>query len=292
MIAVDVGGRLGNQMFIYAFALNAADRLRCGFIVDYDQADTGAFSVPRYFETRGFSLARNRFLLQAYRCVRRWIPRVEFDSTTQPAECLRRLRRFAHYRGWMQSEEFFAPVRDLVRREFVVRAPFRENFAARYARRLEMAPSVVVHCRRTDYQEFGNPQLGYDLRLPRAYYEACLARIARLDEYQVFFVGDDLSEAKACYGGRRNFYFEENEPILDFQLLQAGDVLIVSNSTFAWWAAYLNTTHRQVFAPRNWLGFKVGQEWPVGISLSAWNWIEVPADGGSQIPTRFPARGA
>ena len=52
---------------------------------------------------------------------------------------------------------------------------------------------------------------------------------------------------------------------MDFQLLLHADKLIISNSSFAWWGAYLNKNKTEVFVPQYWLGFKVDKEIPADI---------------------------
>ena len=53
--------------------------------------------------------------------------------------------------------------------------------------------------------------------------------------------------------------------IIDFQLLLNADVAIIANSTFSWWAAYLNPNIQKVFLPRDWLGFRINKLLPPGI---------------------------
>ena len=203
-------------------------------------------------------------------------PRQDWDSSQAPAAELARLKRFTTYFGYMQSEEYFAPFQELIRSEFKILGAVARPFASKYGDRLRDARSVVLHFRRTDYQQVGSTQLGFDLRLPLAYYDACLNRIKDLPHCQVILVGDDLREAAEHYRGRSNFFFERNEPMVDFQLIQAADIAIISNSSFAWWAAYLGKPGRTIFAPKNWLGFKAGFEYPTGICSVPWCWVEVP----------------
>ena len=60
-------------------------------------------------------------------------------------------------------------------------------------------------------------------------------------------------------------YVHESE-IVDFQLLMNADICVISNSTFAWWGAYLNRkVHKMVMAPKYFLGFHDGKEFPNGI---------------------------
>ena len=100
--------------------------------------------------------------------------------------------------------------------------------------------------------------------------------IDRIDDYCLIFISDDIQYVKdqfaPMYPGAR---FEQNEEIIDFQLLINADILVLSNSTFAWWGAYLNPKPgKKVFAPKFWLGFKVGKEYPVNIILPSWTTVE------------------
>jgi hypothetical protein len=117
---------------------------------------------------------------------------------------------------------------------------------------------------------------GYNMTLPTAYYHRCLSLMEEIDGYTVIFISDDIEFVKAEFGEKSNYVFECNDEITDFQLLLHADVVITANSTFSWWAAWLNQKkNKRIFAPNYFLGFKVNQYYPAGIYVEEWQWIDV-----------------
>jgi hypothetical protein len=47
--------------------------------------------------------------------------------------------------------------------------------------------------------------------------------------------------------------------------------LIIANSTYSWWAAYLNENATEIIAPKYWMGHRKGQYYPKDIFLNV-NW--------------------
>jgi hypothetical protein len=98
--------------------------------------------------------------------------------------------------------------------------------------------------RRTDYlgRRVGGP-------VPSSYYSEALS-VLGADDRPAVFVGDDLSEVRRIFGGRRDAFFEQNDDIVDLQLIAHADAVVTSNSAFGWWVAWLGRPDRTVVAPR------------------------------------------
>jgi hypothetical protein len=92
------------------------------------------------------------------------------------------------------------------------------------------------------------------MMLPVSYYEKSLEKI---EDYKIIFVGDNISFAKEHFSHIPNSTFEQNDAIVDFQIILNADIAIIANSSFAWWAAWLNPNpNKKIIAPKYWVGFK------------------------------------
>lgn len=70
-----------------------------------------------------------------------------------------------------------------------------------------------------------------------------------------------------------------DDPLVDFHLMTHAAEMVISNSTFAWWAAFLNERAERVFAPvqHKWLSFIASgiPEWQATPELYPEHFIEV-----------------
>ena len=62
---------------------------------------------------------------------------------------------------------------------------------------------------------------------------------------------------------------------VDFKLLNSANYLIIPNSSFSWWAAYLNENKKIVIAPKYWALF--------GTSIKTWSTFEIVTPGFTYI---------
>ena len=262
MIKVDLWGRMGNQMFQYAFAIATARKLQTKFII----APTEKFELTKYFELDPVTnFLYSPILLKVYE---RIAPRVYTNETIfQIKEKEVLLKDQARYRGFFQSQDFFQVSVDEVKKRFVINRYFRSQFQEKYGKLFNDSKTIVMHFRRTDYQLLGDDSYGgHDMRLPMAYYDNCLKLVEKIEDYIIICISDDVNFVKEYYHDKSNYLFLENDAIIDFQLILNADIAIIANSSFSWWAAYLNMkSNKVVYAPQFWLGFKINEEIPAGI---------------------------
>ena len=110
--------------------------------------------------------------------------------------------------------------------------------------------------------------------LPASYYRAALARLTRGDDATIVVVGDDPHWLAAELRDHC-FRLERNEESVDLLLLANAQALILSNSSFAWWGAWLNERAPLVLAPRYWLGLHERRERPCNILVPSWEQVPV-----------------
>jgi hypothetical protein len=263
MIGVDVIGRMGNQMFQYAFALVAAHKINTRFFLKYYHYP---ITIDKYFELPGFNRHLNKMANKIFYLVTGHFKCIEEGSSINPQILLRNLTDNTLYKGYFQTEMFFKDISDRVRTEFRI----KRKYQFRYKRHIENLvvgnkKLLVIHFRGKDYKSS-------KFELPLSYYQKCLS-VLSLPDYQKIVVTDDIEQAKIAFRYHKDFNFECNESIIDFQFIMNADTAIISNSTFAWWGAYLNKKSPIVYAPKNWLGYQKKIEYPKGIMSVDWNWI-------------------
>lgn len=161
-----------------------------------------------------------------------------------------------YLQGFWMSWRYFNKYEATIRKDFT----FRQNMVAHlqiFAAKLQNEKSVSLHIRRTD---FAAPEM-LQLKglLPSSYYAKAIQLLQSKIPDAVFYVfSDDLNWVK------ENIHVE-NAPLNfidgslsssafdDFYLLSQCKHNIIANSTFSWWAAYLNSNpDKIVVAPKKW----------------------------------------
>ncbi len=274
MIGLKMHGLLGNHMFQYAAMTSFGRLLGTDFFIQYGKTRMTKPRLHRYFELHNYNPWRNRWRDFYYRTLTRLPDRV-FVQEVLPEHQLAELSDHLMYQGYFQSARYFDPIKTEVDKIFRIKKKYREQLKQLYGEFLAAHKVVVVHLRRTSYVVAESEQFGGNWALPLSYYHKALSLIDNIDQYKVIFISDDIEFVKEEFGTRDNYLYESNSEIIDFQLLMHADILILANSTFSWWGAFLNPKQdKLVYAPKYWLGFKVNQEYPIGIMDIDWHWIE------------------
>jgi hypothetical protein len=269
MIGIKLEGRLGNQLFQYAFALNHARKSNQSFYIDQEKY---AFDGRKYFELFNFNKLKNRINQElSQRFLKLNI--CNEDQWKSPTINLNDFQvKNSFFIGYFQSEDYFKENKELIRQEFQLKEKVKIDsrkflgIGGKY---------IAIHCRRTDYVNFGDESLGgKNLVLPISYYHNALSSIKNLSDYEIVVVSDEIEIVKKELQIENAMYVSNGEMIIDFQIIQQADIAIIANSSFSWWAAYLGFNNK-VYAPEYWIGFKIMKEYPCAIIPSKWDLISI-----------------
>lgn len=167
------------------------------------------------------------------------------------------------YDGYWQNPKYLMELKDL-KNKFSLRTKPEFNSAK------NGITKIGVHVRRGDY--VGN--IRHDV-LNKNYHLNSIKEINRLieGEKKFYVFSDDLSYCKKKFE-KLNFKFIYvdylNSSLLEFDLLKKMDHLIISNSSFSWWAAYLSDNKEKItICPEKW----VDNENKIDLMLE--NWIRM-----------------
>ncbi|WP_425044427.1 alpha-1,2-fucosyltransferase [Primorskyibacter sp. S87] len=262
MIITRLHGRLGNQMFQYAAAAGLAERLGTQVALD----ERGAITRGEGVLTRVFRLplgrAGNLPPLRSKHPVRyaAWrllgqnpVFRREKGLGYNPAFETWTDNSYLH--GYWQTETYFSQIASRIRRDFTF-PEFSSPENAEMAGRISDTLSVSLHVRRGDYLT-----LGAHVLCDQAYYEAALGQLrdGLNGTPTVFVFSDDPDWAKENLSlPCEKVVVDLNSADTDYEdmrLMSLCQHNIIGNSSFSWWAAWLNANpEKRVAGPSRWFG--------------------------------------
>lgn len=227
-------GGLGNQLFQYALSRHLA------------QFDSIAYDIT-YYQTeenkKGIAYPHRDFLLPCFEVGdleivnaeadgRQRINQWEYDPDAQYTNCW--------FWGDWQRAGYFSDVNVDIR----LKDEYITDEMRKIAEKKSQCNSVAVHVRRTDYAV-------YDWILDPAYYDRAYQRMEQLtDDPRYYIFSDDPEWCRAHLPDGKIIHMEELE---DFWLMSQCKHQIIANSTYSFWAAYLNKNpDKVVIYPQNW----------------------------------------
>lgn len=161
----------------------------------------------------------------------------------------------AYLMGYWQSEKYFNLIRGKLLEELTLIEPPTE-LNSKMLQKISSSNSVAVHIRRGDY--VSNPLTqAYHGTCPISYYMQAVKIIADTINNPHFFIfSDDPGWSKKNIKIKyKHSYIDFNldKDYEDLRLMSACKNNIIANSSFSWWAAWLNKNNsKKIIAPVNW----------------------------------------
>lgn len=266
MIITKISDGFGNQLFMYACGYAVAQRLNTKLILDTSYLDTNKLRsyeldklnirFAKRFSTNWLKLYPLKVL---YRKIEHFGMRMRYSMYKEKKTYLYDpevlcIKNNTYLSGYWQSELYFKEYRNDLLALFTPKYELSIG-CKEYIEQVRSCNSVAVHVRRGDYVKIG-------ICLDASYYFHAFEHLEQtMDDITYFVFSDDIEYARQMFVNAQRkmeyvHYTPANPTLDDFFIMKACKHIIMANSSFSWWAAWLNNNpDKQVLYPKtNWAG--------------------------------------
>ena len=269
MKIVNIIGGLGNQMFQYALVIALRERFQEEIYVD-----TSAFTsytlhnglelervfgiklkhalLPDIkkltFHSRHYKLKRlMQIIFPRKRTTCYEFPLAKFDKNKLYEAC------DMYYEGYWQHYSYFDEYKEIIRNEYKFQGSLSET-AELIKNCIINNNSVSMHIRRGDYLK----EKDYIGICDVEYYRSAIEYINRHSPNAHYFIfSNDMEWCKEFITPLLSRYtcvdcHTKDDSYKDMWLMSLCKKMILANSSFSWWGAYLNTSADVIIAPKVW----------------------------------------
>jgi hypothetical protein len=170
-----------------------------------------------------------------------------------------KLPKNVYLKGYWQTEKYFADIRNILLQDFSLKREINPN-CQQFIQKITNCNSVSLHIRRGDYAENQNLNRIHGL-CSLDYYQTSVNYLKKqIKEPHFFLFSDDPEWVK------ENLAIEDQTTIVsgnnfadyeDLFLMSLCQHNIIANSSFSWWAAWLNrNSDKIVCTPKQWFAVK------------------------------------
>jgi len=233
MIACNFNGRLGNNLFQIATLISLSKKLNVDFILPEFTHAGHRGDIPVDLNMFKYPFNRGKF-------------NAEFEYNEKSFEYYAiEPKDNLKISGFFQSWEYFEDIKDLLLNEYftpsddVIQSLSKYNISEN---------SLGISVRRGDYLMLQHNHCVLDV----PYYQEILNTYFQNNIDQIYIFSDDLDWCKQIFGN--NVIYVQDNIGTQLFLMSKMKHFIMSNSTFAWWGAYLNQNNGIIVSPDPWFG--------------------------------------
>lgn len=254
MIKLKLSGGLGNQLFQIAAANHIAYMLNKKFTIDlsFYNRDIENNTSRNFVISKIFNLP---IKYVEFSLLERLIIKLKFtnflaftilnDNNYRYFKSLNEKNIFL-MQGYFQNHLFFKDSIEILKKSINLKRNTLKN-------------SVSIHIRRGDYLLPDNQN--YFAKCSLDYYKNSILKLSKLinlDNHSFYIFSDDIDWCKRNIKLNYKTIFRDSyDEVEDFLFMSNCENNIISNSTFSWWAAYLNDyKYKRVIAPKEWYKHK------------------------------------
>jgi hypothetical protein len=295
MILSRMDGGLGNQMFQYAMASILAQKNKDSVLIDisfFDQIEKRLGHTPRKFEldifNNTYTFATKTDILffkqlSIFNKIKRDLgfnyPKMYKEASFSFDEKVLSLKSPAYILGFFQSYKYFIGYENLIQKLFVFPIDKIDDSNRKIINTIKSTNAIAIHIRRGDYisDEITNQYHGI---CSLDYYLKAIALVTEGSKNcTLFFFSDDCEWVKQEFRDLpySKHFIDHNtgeNSWKDMLLMSSCNHNIIANSSFSWWAAWLNSNpKKKVVAPKKW--FELSEKEMNTSDLTTKEWVRL-----------------
>ena len=217
-------GRLGNCLFQLAATIGTAYKYNLNYRFPYWQY-MNFFNLPSYVWVASLNTDKYPIYNEPYFHYQE-IPKIDNEMNIH---------------GYFQSPKYWEHCKENIVTLLRPKNKFLDT----------LIDCTAIHVRRTDYLIHKDC---YNI-LDKNYYNEAM-NLLPSEKYIIF--SDDISWCKSIFIGNKFIFSEERDAFMDWKKMLCCKNFIIANSSYSWWAAYLNNNpEKTIIAPKNWFGPKL-----------------------------------
>lgn len=277
---IKFNGGLGNQMFQYAFGCALKEKFKTDVAFDFEffeEVKKNDNVTSRVFEMGVFKVECKEATEENLAKIKR----PEFDSKFKNTLAKRfpelfRInyvrekkntvfdknllsKKYDYFEGYFQNEKYFKHIRETLLKNFSLKVPL-DNNNEQVLNKIKTTQAVSIHVRRGDYVN-----LDYVNKIHGAcsldYYKKAIDYISKHVEAPYFFLFSDdvewVNQNLKIDFPHEIVNINDGKGWFDMELMKHCKHNIIANSSFSWWAAWLNENpNKIIIAPKNWMAKK------------------------------------
>ena len=256
MIITRISDGFGNQLFMYACGYATAQRLQTKLALDISYLATN--------KLRSYELDKLNIISDKIITIKEHHPYIikvlsrklkhayikmkysffyDSDVYTYNKKALE-LNDNTYLSGYWQTEKYFINYRHDLLNMFTPKYEM-PIVCKNYIEKIKNCNSVAVHIRRGDYEKIG-------ICLDQQYYDEAFNKVEQSVQSPKYFIfSDDIEYAKQLFLNKVGSieyitYQSTNSTLNDFFMMKECKHTIIANSSYSWWAAWLNKNKSKI----------------------------------------------
>lgn len=278
MLIIKLQGGLGNQMFQFAFASILAQKNKTKVVIEgsiFERLEKTPGFTPRKFE---LSIFDNQYdwvsesdviefhHLSKINKVRKKIglnyPKIYNEPSLAFQSDALSIKSPVYLKGYFQSYRYLVGYEGLIRKLFSFPVDTLDEINKEVLLKTKSTNSIAIHIRRGDYvsdkmtaEYHGSCGLDY-------YLEAIKLLASKNNNFTLVFFSDDSDWVKDQFRDLpySKIFIDHNkneDSWKDMFLMSSCSHNVIANSSFSWWAAWLNANpEKKIIAPKKWFKTK------------------------------------